>query len=153
MQNKHEISVLYVDDEPVNLQGFKANFRRNYNIFIAVSAAEAREILAGNDIQVLITDHKMPETLGTELLEEVVKQYPHQERIMITAYADSQVILDAFQKGLIFRYVLKPYNPEELRTIIDEAYKRYQLRKVQQALYDQWQKNTGTDLGVGPGQA
>src|SRR5688500_3269403 len=131
MQHKHEINLLYVDDEPVNLQGFKANFRRDYNVFLAGSAAEAREMLSKHDIHILITDQKMPETLGTDLLEQVVKDYPQQERIMITAYSDSQVILDAFQKGHIYRYVLKPYNPDELKQIIDQAYKLFSLKRIQ----------------------
>jgi response regulator RpfG family c-di-GMP phosphodiesterase len=141
MQHKHEINLLYVDDEPVNLQGFKANFRRDYNVFLAGSAAEARETLSKHDIHILITDQKMPETLGTDLLEQVVKDYPHQERIMITAYSDSQVILDAFQKGHIYRYVLKPYNPDELKQIIDQAYKLFSLKRIQEMLYADWKKN------------
>src|SRR5881392_2211894 len=123
MEPVKKINLLYIDDEPANLQGFKANFRREYHVFLAHSAAEARQVLAQNDIQILITDQKMPEIVGTDLLEEVVRDYPQQERIMITAYSDSQVILDAFQKGHIFRYILKPYDPEELKKIIDQAHK------------------------------
>ena len=136
-----EIRVLFVDDEVVNLQGFKANFRRVYTVFTASSASEARKILSENEIHVLITDQKMPETLGTELLEEVVKDYPQQERIMLTAYADSQAILDAFQKGHIYRYVLKPYEPEALKAIIDEAYRLYSLKRVKDRLFEEWKKN------------
>ena len=132
---------MYVDDEQANLQGFKANFRRNYTVFLAGSAAEARKVLAANDIHVLIADQKMPEELGTELLEAVVKDYPQQERIMLTAYADSRAILDAFQKGQIYRYVLKPYEPDALKTIIDEAYRLNKLRRVKDRLFEEWKKN------------
>ncbi len=141
MQENKEIRVLFVDDEAANLNGFKANFRRHYTVFTAFSAAEARKIIAENEIHVLITDQKMPETLGTELLEAMVKEYPHQERIMLTAYSDSQAILDAFQKGQIYRYVLKPYDPEELKKLIDEAYKLYTLKRVKEKLFEEWKKN------------
>ncbi len=141
MEKKQEVRILYVDDEIVNLQGFKANFRRDYTVFIASSAAEARKILAENDIHILVTDQKMPETLGTELLEEVVRDYPSQERIMLTAYADSEAILDAFQKGQIYRYVLKPYEPDELRKIIDEAFRLFSLKRVKDKLFEEWKKN------------
>jgi response regulator RpfG family c-di-GMP phosphodiesterase len=149
MQDNKEISILYVDDEVQNLQGFKANFRRDFTVHTAVSAAEARQVLSTTDVHILITDQKMPETLGTELLEELVHQYPHQERIMLTAYADSQAILDAFQKGQIYRYVLKPYRPEELKTIIDEAFRLYTLKRVKDKLFEEWKKNNDelTKLG------
>lgn len=141
MQENKEIRVLFVDDEVANLNGFKANFRRNYTVFTASSAAEARRVIAENEIHVLITDQKMPETLGTELLEELVKEYPNQERIMLTAYSDSQAILDAFQKGQIYRYVLKPYVPEELKKLIDEAFRLYTLKRVKDKLFEEWKKN------------
>ena len=118
----------------------------------AVSAAEARKILAEHEIQVLITDQKMPETLGTELLEQLVKDYPQQERIMLTAYADSQAILDAFQKGHIYRYVLKPYVPDELKAIIDEAFKLYTLKRVKDRLFEEWKKNNDQQTGSGSPQ-
>jgi DNA-binding NtrC family response regulator len=145
MKDNKEIRVLYVDDEVVNLQGFKANFRRNYTVYTASSATEARKVLTEHEIHVLITDQKMPETLGTELLEVVVKEYPQQERIMLTAYADSQAILDAFQNGNIFRYVLKPYDPEQLKKIIDEAFRLYTQKRVKERLYEEWKKNNGGD--------
>ena len=141
MKDKHEGKVLYVDDEIVNLQGFKANFRREYTVYTASSASEARQILASNEVHILITDQKMPETLGTELLEELVQEYPLHERIMLTAYADSQAILDAFQKGKIYRYILKPYEPEELKNIIAEAYRLYSLKRVKDRLFEEWKKN------------
>lgn len=141
MHEPTEIRVLYVDDDLPNLNGFKANFRRNYTVFTASSATEAKKILADNEIHVLITDQKMPETLGTELLEELVRDFPPQERIMLTAYADSQAILDAFQKGQIYRYVLKPYEPEQLKTIIDEAFRLYTLKRVKDRLFEEWKKN------------
>jgi response regulator RpfG family c-di-GMP phosphodiesterase len=141
MEDKKEISILYVDDDEPNLQGFKANFRRQYDVYTANSASEAKKILSVTEVHILITDQKMPEILGTQMLEELVKQYPQHERIMLTAYADSEAILDAFQKGQIYRYVLKPYQPDELKVIIDEAYRLYSLKRVKERLFEEWKKN------------
>lgn len=134
------INVLYVDDEVNNLVGFKANFRRHYNIFTAISAKEAELVLAANEIHVLITDQKMPETHGTELLESAVVKYPDQARVLLSAYADSVTVIDTFQKGLLLRFVLKPYNPDELKKIIDSSYEVYTLNKIKSSLYKEWVK-------------
>jgi response regulator RpfG family c-di-GMP phosphodiesterase len=133
-----KINVLYVDDERINLEGFKANYRRDYNVFTAVSASEALNLLGSNNIHVLITDQKMPDTQGTELLAMAAKVYPQQTRIMLTAYADTESILSAFHDGDIFRYVLKPYDPDKLKKTIDEAYEFYKLKKVKDELYQDW---------------
>lgn len=138
MDKSKNINVLYVDDEIRSLEGFKANFRRLYNIYVANSAKEARKILETTEIQVLVSDHKMPETSGTQLIEESVNKYPHQTRILLTAYADKEAIMSAMNRGLIFRHVLKPYIPEELKQIIDLAYQYYQLKKTKESLYHEW---------------
>ena len=134
------INVLYVDDEENNLIGFKANFRRYYNIFTASSANEAEEVLANNEIHILITDQKMPETLGTELLESAITKYPDQVRILLSAQTDAATVVDAFQKGLLLRFVLKPYNPDELKELIDSSYEIYNLNKIKNSLYKEWIK-------------
>ena len=72
MSQEEEICVLYVDDEENNLFAFKAAFRRYFTVYTAVSANEAKVILTKHEIHVLITDQRMPGTLGTELLAEVV---------------------------------------------------------------------------------
>lgn len=132
------IQVLYVDDEINNLESFKANFRKLYKVHTAQSAEEAKLILSQNEIAVLITDQKMPGTNGTQLLEASVKEYPLQTRIMLTAYSDKDSVFDAFHKGLIYRYVLKPWKTEELKELIDKAYEIYTLNRVKDQLYQEW---------------
>lgn len=141
------INVLFVDDEKNNIVGFRAYFRRHYNVFTATSAKEAEAILCENKIHVLITDQKMPETVGTSLLESAVIKYPEQTRILLTAYTDNEAIIDAFQKGLMYRYLLKPYKPEELKQIIDTSYEIYSLKKIKEALYKEW-INTQADFSL-----
>ena len=96
--------------------------------------------MAANEIHVLITDQKMPETHGTELLESAVVKYPDQARVLLSADADSVTVIDAFQKGLMLRYVLKPYNPEKLKELIDSSYEVYTLNKIKNSLYKEWVK-------------
>jgi response regulator RpfG family c-di-GMP phosphodiesterase len=140
LKEQHQIHVLFVDDEQHNLESFRATFRRYYTIFTAGSSAEAKTILANEEIHILITDQKMPGTTGVQLLEEAVKIYPMQIRIMLTAFSDNQAILDAFQKGLVFKYVLKPWDEISLKEIIDAAYALYQLKRVKESLYEEWLK-------------
>lgn len=134
---KH-INVLFVDDELNNLESFRSNFRRHYNVFTSASAAEAKELLSSNEIHVLVTDQKMPLMTGTTLLEESIRVYPYQARILLSAYVESEAVLEAFQKGLIFKYVQKPYVPEVLKKIIDAAYEMYTLKQIKDELYREW---------------
>ncbi|HQQ93941.1 MAG TPA: response regulator [Bacteroidia bacterium] len=115
------ITVLYVDDEVQNLEAFKAAFRRSYNVLLARSAAEARKILAENKVAVLISDQRMPVETGTQLLSEAVKLYPAQVRILLTAYADMEALVNAVNQGYIFKYHSKPWNEADLGESLKQA--------------------------------
>ena len=119
------INVLYVDDESNNLIAFEANFRRNFNVFVAKSSKKAKIILAKENIHVLITDQRMPDTLGTELLEDMVKKYPYQSRILLTGFSDINAVIDAVNKGRIFKYLTKPWDDNELRMSIEAGYELF----------------------------
>lgn len=134
MENQIKINVLYVDDEEQNLVSFKASFRRYFSIFTANSANEAQEILNQNEIHVLITDQRMPEITGTELLAKAALNYPDQIRILLTGYTDIEALKDAVNKGHIFRYLEKPWNDDELKKTIDDSFKVYNIKKEQEEL-------------------
>ena len=137
MNASQKINVLYVDDEENNLNAFKASFRRFFNIYTALSATEATTILSTNEIHVLITDQRMPGTLGTELLAQVVKKYPDQIRILLTGFSDIDAIKDAINRGQIYHYLQKPWDDAELKETIESAFKIYDLKKQQQKLNEQ----------------
>jgi len=137
MSEQLNINVLYVDDEENNLSAFKASFRRHFTVFTAISADEGKKILADNEIHVLITDQRMPGTLGTELLAQAVKDYPDQIRILLTGFSDIEAIKDAINRGQIYHYLQKPWNDENLKETIENAYKVYHLKKKQQELSEQ----------------
>jgi response regulator RpfG family c-di-GMP phosphodiesterase len=132
--NEDEMNVLYVDDEENNLNSFRASMRRDFKVFTANSADEALKILKVEDIHVLITDQRMPGTLGTELLARVVEEYPEPIRILLTGFSDIQAIQDAVNRGQIYRYLQKPWNEDHLRKTITDANMVYKLRKEQRKL-------------------
>jgi response regulator RpfG family c-di-GMP phosphodiesterase len=129
MEQDNQISVLYVDDEENNLIAFKASFRRDFKIYTALSALEAKEILSKNLIHVLITDQRMPVTNGSELLRQAVKENPDQMRILLTGFSDFDALTDAVNEGKIYRYLQKPWDDTELRNVIIEAYEIYINKK------------------------
>jgi response regulator RpfG family c-di-GMP phosphodiesterase len=124
-----KIKVMYIDDEINNLTAFKANFRKLYDIYIAESAAEGRRILENEEIEIILTDQRMPEMTGVEFLESIIPDFPNPIRILLTGYTDMQALIDAVNKGQIYRYINKPWDEEELKMFINQAYELYTLRK------------------------
>jgi len=118
-------TILYVDDELNNLEAFKAAFRRDFEVHLASSAEEARIILSTKEIAVLVTDQRMPNETGTQLLRKAVERYPDQIRILITAYSDTEAIVSAINEGYIFKFHQKPWKEEQLRASLLEACNKY----------------------------
>jgi len=129
-----KITVLYVDDEVHNLVSFKANFRSFYNIHTAESAADAKKILEKEKIHIIITDQRMPGITGVEFLESIIKEYPEPIRMLLTGYSDMESIIEAINKGQIYRYITKPFVADELKMNIDNAYEIYALREENKQL-------------------
>ena len=127
-------NILYVDDEQDNLLAFKAVFRRHYNIHLAEGGEEALRLLKENPIDLVVSDQIMPHMTGVELLEKVKDEYPDLIRIVLTGYSDMQAIIDAINKGQIYHYMNKPYNPAEFKIIMDKALETYSLRLKNRAL-------------------
>ena len=126
-------NILYVDDEIHNLNSFRAVFRRSYTIFTAINAGEGRKILQENEIHLIITDQRMPEMTGIEFLESIIKDHPGIPRVLLTGYTDINAVIDAINKGSVYKYVQKPWQEEELRETIDNALKVYaNLRNKQE---------------------
>ena len=121
--------ILVVDDEKENLTGFKYLFDDIYDVFTAESAAEGRSILEQHDIQVVISDQRMPETTGVEFLQQVRSEFPDTVRMILTGYSDFDAIIDAVNKGNIYYYFSKPWNESEMKMIIENAFEAVQLKK------------------------
>ena len=127
-------NVLYVDDLQTNLILFQATFERDYHIILAESAAKALEIMKEQEIQVLVTDQRMPDMTGTELLEIVSKEYPEVRRFLLTAFTDFETVVEAVNKGHIHGYINKPLQAEEVRLSINNSLEMYYLRKRNQEM-------------------
>ncbi len=130
-------NVLYVDDENDNLLSFKANFRREYNIFTCDNAKEGLNIFQKEDIQVLLTDQKMPGMTGVDFLKEAVKIKPDIPRIIVTAYTDINVMIEGVNEVNIFKFIQKPWNIEYFRRSINQAYEIVNLRRENARLMEE----------------
>src|SRR6201986_3044949 len=123
-----ELVVLYVD-EVNNLNSFKAAFRCDFEIFTAMSAREGRKILDTNEIGVIITDQRMPGMTGIEFLESILPVYPDTIRILLTGFSDINAVMDAINRGQVYKYLVKPWQNDELKMYIENALEIYHLRK------------------------
>lgn len=142
-----KIRILYLDDEEHNLTSFKAAFRRDFEIFTTTDAGEAVSILNDNDIHIVISDQKMPSLSGVEFFELIIPDFPDPIRILLTGYADIEAVIDAINKGQVYRYITKPWNEQELRMTLVNAHELYssknELRQKNEALqkaYDELEK-------------
>ncbi|GAB4125410.1 MAG: hypothetical protein OHK0045_05810 [Raineya sp.] len=132
--NKEKAKILYIDDEESNLRIFKINFKRHYTVFTTTSIQEAYNILKENEINLIITDQKMPEMTGTEFLKSILHLHPEAIRIVLTGFSDIQDIIQAVNECKIYQYVTKPYDNGEMQTIIDKALETYHLNKERKDL-------------------
>lgn len=126
--------VLYVDDEINNLNSFKAAFRRDFDIYTAQSAKEGRKILDINEIGVIITDQRMPGMTGIEFLESILPVYPDTIRILLTGFSDMNAVMDAINRGQVYKYLVKPWQNDELKLYIQNALEIYHLRRENKEL-------------------
>lgn len=123
MEHSKKYTVLYIDDEESNLRIFKNTFRKDFTIFLARSAKEGIEVLQANKIDVLITDQRMPEMTGVELLKQIKDQFPDipPNRLMVSGYAAPEDIEEAFNQYHLYKFIHKPWEADELKKTILHA--------------------------------
>ncbi|KAB2896417.1 MAG: response regulator [Kofleriaceae bacterium] len=126
--------VLYVDDERPNRIVFERSFAGKFRIKTVADGHEALDILASDTVAVLLTDQRMPQMSGDDLLRRVKKDHPEVVRVVITAYADIEPILAAINEGLVARYIVKPWNREELEQLLRWAIAAWQFSRDSAAL-------------------
>ena len=120
---------MYVDDEQANLTNFQIAFKRQYQVISAKSGEEALVLFHDNpDIAIVIADQRMPGLSGVELLEAIKEQNEDVVRIILTAYTDTDDIIDSINKGNIYQYVLKPWEERDLVQLFKRAEEKYLLR-------------------------
>jgi len=116
------ITILYVDDEPINTMIFAANFKRNYIVLTAGSGFEGLDILKSNpEISIVISDMKMPEMNGIQFITKAKMGFPNIRFFILSGYELTPEIVDALDNKLILKYFKKPFNLREIETAIEEA--------------------------------
>ena len=125
---------LIVDDEPDILDAIRRLFRKRYNVLVASTAGEATNILNTETVQVVLTDQRMPEMCGVDLLSEVRERHPEVIRMMLTGHTEMKIAVEAINRGEIFRLITKPWKEEELRTSLRQAFDHFEMKQEIQRL-------------------
>ncbi|MBK1853446.1 response regulator [Verrucomicrobiaceae bacterium 5K15] len=136
--NKEHL-ILFVDDEEKTRKYFARLFGQNFEVLVAEDGVQALEIFRENmdRIGVVVTDQRMPNMTGSQLLEKVAEMKPTCIRILSTAYADVDAAVDSVNKGGIYRYVTKPWEVNDLEMTLNRAMERYVLEKERGTLLKQ----------------
>jgi response regulator RpfG family c-di-GMP phosphodiesterase len=135
--------ILIVDDEPEVLHSLKNLLRHDYRVFTASSGADGLHILENEVIHLVMTDQRMPEMTGVEMLKRVKNEHPGAIRLIFTGYAEVKSVIAAINQGNVFRFLSKPWEPEELMAVLrvagehhDHIVQRHQLM-LELARYEQ----------------
>ncbi len=127
---RNKFKLMVVDDEPDNLDLLYRTFRRDFTVFKADSAIAALAILdQEGEMAVIISDQRMPVMNGTEFLSKTVERFPETIRILLTGYTDVEDLVDAINSGQVFKYITKPWNPENLKSVVQQASETYDYTK------------------------
>ncbi|BAZ49468.1 response regulator receiver modulated serine phosphatase with GAF sensor [Nostoc sp. NIES-4103] len=125
-----KLKLMIVDDEQDNLDLLYRTFRRNFQVYRANHALSALEILEKEgEMAVIISDQRMPEMNGTEFLSRTVERFPDTIRILLTGFTDVEDLVEAINSGQVFKYITKPWSPERLRVLVEQAADAYRLVK------------------------
>jgi len=117
--------ILYVDDEVINLELLQLTFMNSFNVITARSAEEGLRLLRSHpEIRVIISDLKMPVMNGLDFIKVVKQSDQGKICMLLTGYMESEIMLEGFNKELIFRYIMKPWNKNDLERNIREALSR-----------------------------
>ncbi|KAF1685573.1 c-di-GMP phosphodiesterase [Pseudoxanthomonas broegbernensis] len=128
--SKQDLTLLLVDDEENVLRSLVRLFRRDgYRILAAGNVRDAFDLLATNDVQVILSDQRMQDMSGTEFLGRVKMLYPDTVRMVLSGYTDLATVTDAINRGAIYRFLTKPWNDDELREHIRQAFRTHQERQ------------------------
>lgn len=124
MAKKH--TLLVVDDEPDVCDSVHDLLRREYTVLKARSSEEGIKMMQENEIHIIMTDQRMPRISGVELLSKIRRGHPQAVRMLFTGYADVDAVIAAINQGRIFKFLKKPWQPQELEDAVHEAAMEYE---------------------------
>ena len=130
--------ILLVDDEPNVLNSLKRVFRQeNYKIFTANNGEEALKVLAKEKCQLMISDFKMPVMNGGELMRRAKAEHPEMIRILLTGHADAEAVMTAIKEGAVYKFILKPWDDNDLRITVGLGLEQFDLIQCNKELQKQ----------------
>jgi response regulator RpfG family c-di-GMP phosphodiesterase len=125
MSSAKKHCLLVVDDEPDVCDSVYDLLRHEFRVFKAASSEDGARLMREHDVHIIMTDQRMPRVTGVELLKNVRTKYPQAVRLLFTGFADLEAIIEAINQGHIFKFVKKPWQPEELLNAVREAAVEY----------------------------
>jgi signal transduction histidine kinase len=131
--------LLVVDDEPDLVYSVQDLLRYDYRVLGATRASEGLKILEREQVHIVMSDQRMPEMTGVEFLKKLRETHPHIVRLLFTAYADLKAVVDAINQGSVYRYITKPWEPQELQAVLRQAAEHYDLLDERRRLLEQLQ--------------
>lgn len=121
-------TLLLVDDEPSMLSALRRLFRRDgYRVLTAGSGAEGLELMATTDVDVIVSDQRMPGMAGVDFLRKAKERWPETIRMTLSGFTDLQTIIDAVNEGAVFKFLVKPWDDERLRDHVAQAFRQKEL--------------------------
>jgi signal transduction histidine kinase len=119
--------LLVVDDEADLVRSVQDLLRFDYRVLGATRAADGLKIMAEEQVHIVMTDQRMPEMTGVEFLKRLRESHPEVIRLLFTAYADIKAVTDAINQGSVYRYITKPFEPQDLQAVLRQAAEHYDL--------------------------
>lgn len=126
--------IMIVDDEGANLRLLDRLFRDEHTVLTSESGEQALGLLEQHDVALIITDQRMPGMTGIELLKRTAEVRPHMVRIILTGYTDVESLVEAINSGLVYKYVTKPWNNDDLRLTVSRALEHYETKRMRHEL-------------------
>src|SRR5262249_38743146 len=126
-------TVVFVDDEERILRSLRMLFRGRYNVLTTTSGREAVEMVRKQPVHAIVSDQRMPEMRGVDVLRDVRAVSPATMRLLLTGYSDLQSIVASVNEGEIFRFIEKPWQPQYLMDVVEQAVQIAQQELVTRA--------------------
>src|SRR6516165_2142435 len=127
MVPKSKHCLLVVDDEPDLVHSVQDLLRFDYRVLGATRAVDGLNIMEREQVHIVMTDQRMPEMTGVEFLKRLRETHPDVIRLLFTAYADIKAVVDAINQGSVYRYITKPWDPDELEMVVRQAVEKHDL--------------------------
>ncbi|MCI0457388.1 MAG: hybrid sensor histidine kinase/response regulator [Gemmataceae bacterium] len=126
-KGKSKHCLLVVDDEPNLVHSVQDLLRFDYKVLGATRASEGLKLMEREQVHIVMSDQRMPEMSGVEFLTQLRQAYPEVVRLLFTGYADIKAVIDAINQGSVYRYINKPWEPQELQAVLRQAAEHYDL--------------------------